>query len=135
MFRAASLAFALAFIPASASAQARYVLQLPEGWECIKMQGWALQDVDEVVLIFTMPDRQPMHMWFRYELSMELGGMRSWDNLVQFDCNGGRTRTLKETYFVMNNLEGVLVSLDETQPWEVPEIHTRHELALVLLCD
>jgi hypothetical protein len=139
MLRAALLAFALAFIPASASTQTASEQQLPPGWGFIRMMGWTFQGSggsgDDEVLFFTMPAPQPMHIWFRRE-SKPVGDLAySARTLEQVDCNARRKRRITISYFARNNLEELKSSNENIQNWEYPAPGTLGEIPLLVLCD
>ncbi|WP_363318970.1 surface-adhesin E family protein [Brevundimonas sp.] len=139
MLRAALLAFALAFIPASASAQTASEQRLPPGWEFIQVQGWTFRDYtgngDNQVLYFTMPAGQPMHIWVRNERKPGSAGFQSSRALEQVDCNARRKRIVSVTYFRRNNLEEIILFDQEPYDWTFPPPNSLGEIPLQLLCD
>jgi hypothetical protein len=139
MLRAALLAFALAFIPESASAQATPGNQLPPGWGFIQTQGWTLRgsagSSGDGVLYFTMPASQQMHIWARYEWKTVKDGMGSSRELLQVECNTRRTRIVSEQFFGRNNLEDMFFSGDDIQNWISPVPRSLGAIPLQVLCD
>jgi hypothetical protein len=147
VFRALCVAVALAMTPADASAQAgsyqelpaawaASYLPLPAGWEFIELQDWTLVDADDDILVFVQAARQPMHIWVRWEKKRALPtGLRSWRDLVQVDCSGGRTRLVTNQAFNASNLEELVGPAGEAAPWTFPAPGSRAEIPLLVLCD
>ena len=135
MIKAMGVAVALAMIPASASAQAASGQALPPGWAFIQVMDWFLAGRNDDVLVFVMPARQPMHLWVRTEYKrVSPQGVRSLRELVQVECDAGRTRVVSVSYFSASNLEVPDMQGAEVQPWSYPGPGTIGEIPLDLLC-
>ncbi len=135
MFRALCVAVALALTPAGASAQEASDQALPPGWAFVQAMDWLLAANTADVLVFVMPARQPMHIWVRTEYKrVSSQGVRSVRELVQVECNAGRTRVVTAVFFSASNLEVHNFQAEEIQPWQYPAPGTIGDVPLDLLC-
>jgi hypothetical protein len=135
VLRAAMLAFSLALIPASASAQSASEQPLPPGWGFIESEGWTLSGEGPDTLVFVMPARQEMHIWVRYEIREPVAGMRSWRDLKQVDCTNWRVRAVSSSRFAESNLVRLVDTVNVPTNWDFPAPETFGEIPLSTLCD
>ena len=108
---------------------------LISGWDFVEMKGWTLNSTTNSLLMFTTAARQPMHTWVRFEKNDPSTNIRSWRELIQIDCVGGRFRSLSRQFYAENNLLDLISSSDETLPWQFPPPGSVGDIPLKLLCD
>ena len=135
MFRALCVAVALAMTPAGASAQAASAQAIPPGWEFIQLKDWTYAASTENLIVFFMVARQPMHIWARYEFKRpDPSGLRSWTELVQVDCSGGRTKVVTGNQYSGSKLEGHIRAFGPDD-WTYPRPGSFGDSPLMALCD